>query len=204
MSSYGDWVATSETVDLATAQLLKRETSDGIIAPGYTAEALALLSGKKNGTYRVLWVDPEYHPPEREYRQIFGVTLQQQRNSSLIGAELLTHIPTAAKDIPPAKIRDMLLALITLKYTQSNSVCIVYHGQTIGIGAGQQSRVHCTQLAVDKACAWHLRFHPALRKVQFRTGVRRHDRDTWEMQFVGGVQTTDNTWLRDQVEKMPH
>lgn len=203
MSSYGDWVATSGVIDITAAKILKRETSDGVIAPGYTAEALALLSSKKNGTYRILSVDPQYYPPDRECRQVFGVTLQQQRNSSTIGPELLTYVPTAEKDIPPEKIRDILLALTTLKYTQSNAVCIVYHGQTIGIGAGQQSRVHCTKLAVDKARAWHLRFHPALRKVRFRSGVRRHDRDTWEMQFVGGVQTTDNTWLQNQVENMP-
>ena len=203
MSSYGDWAAVSEEVDQATAQLLKRETSDGIIAPGYAAAALELLCAKKGGGYRVLAIDPRYQPPDRERREVFGVTLEQQRNGTPIGPELLATVPTVAREIPPPIVPDILLALITLKYTQSNSVCIVYRGQTIGIGAGQQSRIHCTQLAVEKACAWYLRFHPALREVRFRRGVRRHDRDTWTMQFVGGVQAADDAWLRAQVERMP-
>ena len=203
MSSYGDWVALSEEVDQATAGLLRRETSDGIIAPGYRAAALELLRAKRGGSYRVLAIDPRYRPPDRERREVFGVTLEQQRNAAPIAAELLANIPTAARDIPAQVVPDILLALITLKYTQSNSVCIAYRGQTIGIGAGQQSRVHCTQLAVEKACAWYLRFHPALQEVRFRPGVRRHDRDTWTMQFVGGVQATGDAWLRAQVERLP-
>ncbi|MCY4484044.1 MAG: phosphoribosylaminoimidazolecarboxamide formyltransferase [Spirochaetaceae bacterium] len=203
MSSYGDWVAVSDQVDLATARLLKRETSDGIIAPGYDADALDVLRAKKGGAYRVLAIDPDYRPPATERREVFGVTLEQPRNDTVIDGELLTNVPTAARDIPPAAARDMLLALIALKYTQSNSVCIAYRGQTIGIGAGQQSRIHCTALAADKACAWHLRFHPVLQKVRFRPGVRRHDRDTWMTQYVGGVQVTDDAWLRAQVEEMP-
>ena len=203
MSAYGDWVASSEVVDLATARLLKRETSDGIIAPGYAADALELLRAKKGGAYRVLAIDADYQPPDRERRDVFGVTLEQRRNDAPIGPELLATIPTAAREIPPRAVQDILLALITLKYTQSNSVCIVYRGQTIGIGAGQQSRIHCTQLAVEKARAWYLRFHPALQEVRFRSGVRRHDRDTWITQFVGGVQATDDAWLRAQVEQMP-
>ena len=203
MSSYGDWVAVSEVVDLATARLLKREISDGIIAPGYHDDALEVVRAKKGGAYRVLAIDPDYRPPATERREVFGVTLEQPRNDAAIGRELLADVPTAAQDIPPRVARDMLLALIALKYTQSNSVCIVYGGQTIGIGAGQQSRIHCTQLAADKACAWHLRFHPVLREVRFRPGVRRHDRDTWVTQYVGGVQVTDDAWLRAQVEEMP-
>ena len=203
MSSYGDWAAVSDRVDLATARLLKRETSDGIIAPGYDADALEVLRAKKGGAYRVLAIDPGYRPPAAERRDVFGVTLEQPRNDTAIDGELLADVPTAARDIPPPVARDMLLALIALKYTQSNSVCIAYRGQTVGIGAGQQSRIHCTQLAVDKACAWYLRFHPVLREVRFRPGVRRHDRDTWMTQYVGGVQVTDDAWLRAQVEEMP-
>ena len=203
MSSYGDWAALSGEVDRAVAELLRRETSDGIIAPGYTEAALELLRAKRGGSYRVLEIDPRYRPPQRERREVFGVTLEQQRNAAPVGRELLADIPTAARELPEHVVPDILLALITLKYTQSNSVCIVYRGQTIGIGAGQQSRIHCTQLAVEKACAWHLRFHPALQEVRFRPGVRRHDRDTWTTQFVGGVQATDDAWLRAQVERMP-
>lgn len=203
MSSYGDWAAFSDEVDQAAAALLKRETSDGIIAPGYAAAALPLLRAKRGGSYRVLAIDPHYRPPLRERREVFGVTLEQQRNAAPIAAELLAEVPTAARDLPAHVVPDVLLALITLKYTQSNSVCIVYRGQTIGIGAGQQSRIHCTQLAVQKARAWYLRFHPALREVRFRPGVRRHDRDTWTMQYVGGVQAADDAWLRAQVERMP-
>lgn len=203
MSSYGDWVAASDVVDLPTARLLKRETSDGIIAPGYTDDALELLRGKKGGAYRVLVVDADYDPPGVERREVFGVTLEQRRNDAAVTRDLLANVPTAAHDLPPQAARDMLLALITLKYTQSNSVCIVHGGQTIGIGAGQQSRIHCTQLAVEKAQAWYLRFHPALAEVRFRSGVRRHDRDTWMTQYVGGVQVTDDAWLRAQVEEMP-
>ena len=203
MSAYGDWAAVSDEVDLATAELLRRETADGIIAPGYTAEALPVLRAKKGGAYRVLAIDPGYEAPDLERREVFGLTLEQRRNRVALGPELLATVPTAARDIPPPAARDMLLALITLKYTQSNSVCVVYHGQTIGIGAGQQSRIHCTQLAVEKAAAWYLRFHPVLREVRFRSGVRRHDRDTWTMQFVGGVETTDDAWMRAQVERMP-
>ena len=203
MSSYGDWAAVSDRVDLATARLLKRETSDGIIAPGYDSDALEVLRAKKGGAYRVLAIDPDYRPPVTERREVFGVTLEQPRNDTAIDGELLAGVATAARDIPPAVARDMLLALIALKYTQSNSVCIAFRGQTIGIGAGQQSRIHCTQLAVEKAAAWHLRFHPVLREVRFRPGVRRHDRDTWLTQYVGGVQVTDDAWLREQVEEMP-
>ena len=203
MSSYGDWVAVSDQVDLATARLLKRETSDGIIAPGYDRDALEVLRAKKGGGYRVLAVDPDYRPPATERREVFGVTLEQPRNDTVIDRGLLRNVPTAAREIPPPAARDMLLALIALKYTQSNSVCIAFRGQIIGIGAGQQSRIHCTQIAVEKACAWHLRFHPVLREVRFRPGTRRHDRDTWLTQYVGGVQVTDDAWLRAQVEEMP-
>ena len=203
MSSYGDWAALSDEVDQTAAELLRPETSDGIIAPGYAAEALELLRAKKGGSYRVLEVDPRYRPPDRERREVFGITLEQQRNAAPISHEMLADIPTTARELPEHVVPDILLALITLKYTQSNSVCIVYRGQTIGIGAGQQSRIHCTQLAVEKACAWYLRFHPALQEVRFRPGVRRHDRDTWTTQFVGGVQAPDDAWLRAQVERMP-
>ena len=160
MSSYGDWVAVSDEVDLPTARLLRRETSDGIIAPGYAAAALELLRAKQGGAYRVVAIDPAFEPPERERREVFGLTLEQPRNRATIGPELLGTVPTAARALPAAAARDILLALITLKYTQSNSVCAVFRGQTIGIGAGQQSRIHCTQLAVQKAAAWVPAFPP--------------------------------------------
>ena len=204
MSSYGDWAALSGEVDRATAERCcggRPPTASS--PPGTPRQALELLRAKRGGSYRVLEIDPRYRPPQRERREVFGVTLEQQRNAAPIGRELMADVPTAAREIPEHVVPDILLALITLKYTQSNSVCIVYRGQTIGIGAGQQSRIHCTQLAVEKACAWHLRFHPALQEVRFRPGVRRHDRDTWTTQFVGGVQATDDAWLRAQVERMP-
>ena len=203
MSSYGDWIAFSSKVDLSTALLIKGEVSDGVVAPEFTNEAIKILRNKKAGNYRILKIDKEYNPPQIEKREIFGITLEQQRNNLPISSELLKNIPTTNTKIDSSSEKDIFLALITLKYTQSNSVCVVYKGQTIGIAAGQQSRIHCTQLAIDKAIAWHMRFHPILRDVRFHSHVRKHDRDTWLMQYVGGVAVNDDSWLRAQVKEMP-
>ncbi len=177
MSSYGDWAALSDVCDAATARYLKGEVSDGIIAPGYTDEALAILSGKKKGNYNVVEIDPSYLPAPQEYKDVFGVTFQQGHNDFKIDEALLTNIVTANKDLPQAAKIDMIVALITLKYTQSNSVCYVKGGQSIGVGAGQQSRIHCTRLAGQKADTWWLRHHPKVLGLRFVEGIRRPDRD---------------------------
>ncbi|HEX5836893.1 MAG TPA: phosphoribosylaminoimidazolecarboxamide formyltransferase [Anaerolineales bacterium] len=184
MSSFGDFIGLSDPVDVSTARLIAREVSDGVIAPGYEPEALEILKNKKQGNYAVLQVDPAYEPPPLESRQVFGLTLEQRRNDRLASGEDLVNIVTRQKDIPDAAARDMLLAWITLKYTQSNSVCYVLDGQTIGVGAGQQSRVHCTRLAGAKADLWRLRQHPAVLALEFREGVRRPDRDNAIDQFL--------------------
>jgi phosphoribosylaminoimidazolecarboxamide formyltransferase/IMP cyclohydrolase len=176
--SYGDWVALSDRVDLSTARLLRREVSDGVIAPAYEPAALEMLAKKRGGRYTVLQVDPEYTPPETEIRQVFGVTLEQRRNDVLPTLALVKQkVVTRRREIPDQAQRDMLLALVTLKYTQSNSVCLVADGQVIGNGAGQQSRIHCTRLAAAKADSWFLRQHPAVLSLGFREGLDRVDRD---------------------------
>ena len=177
LSSYGDWAALSDVCDAATAQYLRAEVSDGIIAPGYTEEALEILKQKKKGRYNVVKIDPAYVPAGQEYKDVFGVTFQQGRNNGQIDESLLNNIVTANRDLPPQAKADMLLSLITLKYTQSNSVCYVKDGQTVGVGAGQQSRIHCTRLAGQKADIWYLRRHPAVLSLPFREDVRRPDRD---------------------------
>ena len=177
LCSYGDWAALSDVCDAATAAYLKDEVSDGIIAPGYTEEALAILKTKKKGNYNVVQIDPDYVPAPVERRTIFGITFEQGYNDLAIREELLEHIVTRNKDLPPEAKRDMLVALITLKYTQSNSVCYVKDGQTIGVGAGQQSRIHCTRLAGDKADIWWLRRHPKVLGLRFVDGIRRPGRD---------------------------
>ncbi len=177
MSSYGDWAALSDTCDAATASYLKSEVSDGIIAPGYTPEALEILKSKKKGGYNVVQIDPAYVPAEREEKDVFGVTFQQGRNNFKIDAALLGNIVTKNKSLPEGAQTDMLISLITLKYTQSNSVCYVKDGQTIGVGAGQQSRVHCTRLAGNKADTWWLRHHPSVLALQFVDGISRPERD---------------------------
>jgi phosphoribosylaminoimidazolecarboxamide formyltransferase / IMP cyclohydrolase len=182
--SYGDWVALSDRVDLSTARLLRREVSDGVIAPGYDPSALELLKGKRGGRYTVLQVDRDYVPPALETRQVFGVTFEQQRNAVVPGYALLANVVTAQREIPAAAKRDMLIALITLKYTQSNSVCLVADGQVIGNGAGQQSRIHCTRLAADKADTWYLRQHPSVVGLPFRARLDRVDRDNAVDQFL--------------------
>ena len=177
MSSYGDFVALSDVCDVETATLLKREVSDGVIAPGYSDEALAILKTKKKGNYCVLQINPDYKPRLIESKEVYGVTFEQERNEAKITTDLFKNIPTKNKDIPTDAQRDLMIALITLKYTQSNSVCYVKDGMTIGVGAGQQSRVHCTRLAGNKADIWWLRQHPKVLNLPFRDDVRRPNRD---------------------------
>lgn len=177
MSSFGDWAALSDVVDLPTAQILKREVSDGVIAPGYTPEALELLKTKKKGNYNIVKIDPHYEPGDTEVRSIFGITFEQLRNSKVPTFEDLREIVTTNKNLPDAAKRDLIIAMITLKYTQSNSVCYAFDGQVIGNGAGQQSRIHCTRLAGDKADLWYLRQHPAVFNLKFKKGLGRPERD---------------------------
>ena len=178
MSSFGDFIALSDVCDLATAKLINREVSDGVIAPGFEPEALAVLQAKRKGTYCVIQIDPEYKPAPVERKMVFGVTFEQGRNEiNLHDDALFQNIPTANKEIPDAARRDLMIALITLKYTQSNSVCYVKDGQAIGIGAGQQSRIHCTRLAGNKADIWYLRQHPKVMALPFKEGIKRADRD---------------------------
>lgn len=177
MSSYGDFVALSDTCDKETATMLAREVSDGVIAPGYTDEALAILKTKRKGTYNIIEIDPNYTPAEIEEKDVFGITFSQSRNEVKITDALFDNRPTVNKDLPEEARRDLLIALITLKYTQSNSVCYAKDGQAIGIGAGQQSRVHCTRLAGNKADIWWLRQHPQVLALPFKDSIRRPDRD---------------------------
>ncbi|MBR5357700.1 MAG: phosphoribosylaminoimidazolecarboxamide formyltransferase [Clostridiales bacterium] len=177
MSSYGDFVALSDTCDAITATMLKREVSDGIIAPGYTDDALEILKSKRKGTYNVIKIDPDYVPEPIETKQVFGITFEQGRNELAINNDLLANIVTDNKDIPDDKKIDLLISLITLKYTQSNSVCYVKDGQAIGIGAGQQSRIHCTRLAGSKADNWWMRQNPKVMGLKFVDGIGRPDRD---------------------------
>ena len=177
MSSYGDWAALSDVCDKETALLLKREVSDGVIAPGYTDEALEILKSKKKGNYNIVQIDPSYRPDPIERKQVYGVTFEQGRNEFKIDKDLLTNVVTDNKDLPDEAKRDLIVALITLKYTQSNSVCYVKDGQAIGVGAGQQSRVHCTRLAGNKADNWYLRQNPKVLALPFKKGIRRADRD---------------------------
>lgn len=177
MCSFGDWVALSDVCDKTTALLIKREVSDGIIAPGYEPEALEILKSKRKGNYNIVKIDPDYVPYEVERKQVFGVTFEQGRNNYKIDASVLGNIVTANKDIPESAKRDLVISLITLKYTQSNSVCYAYDGQAIGVGAGQQSRIHCTRLAGTKADTWFLRQHEKVLNLPFKDDIRRPDRD---------------------------
>lgn len=177
MSSYGDFVALSDECDAATAKLLAREVSDGVIAPSYSEEALEILKTKRKGTYNVIQIDPAYKPAPTEHKDVYGITFEQGRNEIEINEELLTNFPTENKTFSDAAKRDLLIALITLKYTQSNSVCYAKDGQAIGIGAGQQSRIHCTRLAGNKADIWFLRQHPKVMNLPFKKDIRRPDRD---------------------------
>lgn len=206
MSSYGDFVALSDECDAQTASFLKREVSDGIIAPSYSAEALEVLKSKRKGTYLVLQMDPAYQAGELEQKEVFGITFEQKRNDIQITGDCLTDIPTKSKIIPEGAKRDLLIALITLKYTQSNSVCYAKDGQAIGIGAGQQSRVHCTRLAGQKADNWFLRQSPEVLNLPFKEEVRRPDRDNAIDVYIGEewedlLETND--WKRVFTEKPP-
>ena len=186
MSSYGDFKALSDVCDEATARFINREVSDGVIAPGYTDEALEILKNKRKGTYNVIKIDPSYKPAPIERKDVFGITFEQGRNEiQLNGSELFANIPTRNKTFPDAAKRDLMIALITLKYTQSNSVCYVKDGQAIGIGAGQQSRVHCTRLAGQKADNWWLRQCPKVLNLPFIEGIRRADRDNAIDVYIG-------------------
>ena len=177
MSSFGDWIALSDECDATTAKLVAREVSDGIIAPGYSDEALEILKGKRGGNYNIVKIDADYVPAVQEKKQVFGITFEQGRNNFRIDEELLSNMVTENKEFPEEAKRDLIIALITLKYTQSNSVCYAYDGQAIGVGAGQQSRIHCTRLAGTKADTWHLRQHPKVLELPFRDDIRRPDRD---------------------------
>ena len=185
MSSYGDFIALSDVCDIDTARLINMEVSDGVIAPGYTDEALALLSEKRKGNYNVVRIDPNYVPDPIEIKQVYGVSFEQGRNALAISPAMFENIVTANKEIPECAVRDLLVSMITLKYTQSNSVCYVLDGQAIGIGAGQQSRVHCTRLAGDKADNWFLRQHPKVLALEFVKGIGRAVRDNAIDVYIG-------------------
>ncbi len=177
MCSFGDWVALSDVCDVTTAKMIAREVSDGIIAPGYEPEALEILKAKRKGSYNVVKIDPNYVPAEIEHKQVYGITFEQGRNNFEINKELLNNVVTENKELPESAVRDLIIALITLKYTQSNSVCYAVDGQAIGVGAGQQSRIHCTRLAGTKADTWFLRQHEKVLNLPFKEGIGRADRD---------------------------
>ncbi len=206
MSSFGDFIALSDVCDADTAKLIKREVSDGVIAPGYTEEALAILKAKKNGNYNVIQIDASYVPAPQEKKQVYGITFEQGRNELDINSELLSNIVTVNREIPEAALIDMKIALITLKYTQSNSVCYVKGGQAIGIGAGQQSRIHCTRLAGSKADNWFLRQSPQVMNLQFVDGLGRADRDNAIDVYIGDEYEdvlAEGVWQRTFKVKPP-
>lgn len=204
MSSFGDWAAMSDIVDKATALVLKREVSDGIIAPGYTPEALEILKQKKGGKYNIVEIDPAYEPPALETKLIYGVEFIQQKNSIIPGAKDLENIVTANKNLPEDAKRDLILAMLTLKYTQSNSVCYVFNGQVIGVGAGQQSRIHCTRLAGEKTDIWYLKQHPRVLNLKFRENVGRPERDNALDLFVRrDAAEYELKMLPDLLEEVP-
>ena len=204
MSSFGDFISLSDECDADTAMLIRREVSDGVLAPGYTDEALAILKQKKNGNYVILQMDPAYVPEQLEHKQVYGVTFEQGRQNLVIDDAFLSNVVTKNKELPPEAIRDIKISLITLKYTQSNSVCFVKDGQAIGVGAGQQSRVHCTRLAGSKADNWYLRQSPQVLNLPFRDDVKRPDRDNaidvymseWSEDLLA-----DGSWERIFTEK---
>ena len=204
MSSFGDFIALSDVCDVSTAKIIKREVSDGIIAPGFEPEALEILSAKKKGNYAVIQIDPEYKPAPIEHKEVFGVTFEQGRNEIEINDSLLTNIVTKNKDLPDNAKKDLLISLITLKYTQSNSVCYVKDGQAIGIGAGQQSRVHCVRLAGQKADNWLLRQSPKVMNLKFAEGIGRADRDNAIDNYIGDTYMDvigDNVWQKYFAER---
>ena len=206
MSSFGDFIALSDVCDADTARLIKREVSDGIIAPGYTEEALEILKSKKNGNYNVIEIDPSYQPEKLERKQVYGITFEQGRNELDINKDMFTDIVTENKELPDSAKIDMAVAMITLKYTQSNSVCYVKDGQAIGIGAGQQSRVHCTRLAGQKADNWFLRQAPQVLNLQFVDGIKRADRDNAIDVYIGEEYMdvlAEGSWQKIFKEKPP-
>ncbi|ALB45642.1 phosphoribosylaminoimidazolecarboxamide formyltransferase [Clostridium beijerinckii] len=184
VSSYGDFIALSDTVDVPTAKLIRQEVSDGIIAPAYTEEALKILKEKKKGRYNIIQIDPNYEPMVIEKRKVYGITFEQRRNDVIPDFSMLENIVTTSNEIPEVAKRNLVISMITLKYTQSNSVCLVYDGQVIGCGAGQQSRIHCTRLAASKAEAWYLRQHPLVKELKFREGISRPERDNAIDQYI--------------------
>ncbi len=197
LCSFGDWVALSDECDVPTAKLIAKEVSDGVIAPGYAPEALEILKKKRKGGYNIVAIDPNYVPNPQETKQVYGVTFQQGRNNFKIDASLLTNVVTEKKDIPESAQIDLVVSLITLKYTQSNSVCFAYDGQAIGVGAGQQSRVHCTRLAGSKADTWFLRQHPKTLALPFKEGLGRPDRDNAIDSYINGNEEdicADGIW----------
>ena len=197
MCSFGDWVALSDVCDATTATLIAREVSDGVIAPGYTPEALEILKTKRKGSYNVVEIDPNFVPDEAEHKQVFGITFQQGRNNFKIDEDLLKNIVTENKELPENAKIDLIVALITLKYTQSNSVCFAYDGQAIGVGAGQQSRIHCTRLAGTKADTWFLRQHPKTLNLPFRDDLGRPNRDNVIDGYINGNEEdvcADGIW----------
>jgi len=204
MSSFGDWVALSDTVDIPTAKLISREVSDGVIAPGYEPEALEILRKKKGGRYSVLAMDPDYEPAQLETRQVYGITLEQKINYHPITDDDFKNIVTQNQTLPESAIRDMIVAWIALKYTQSNSVCYALDGQTIGVGAGQQSRIHCARLAGAKADLWWLRQHPATLGLKFKAGISRPEKDNAIDQYLrDDVTPTERAGWKDVFDEIP-
>ena len=191
MSSFGDWIALSDTCDLTTAKIIAREVSDGVIAPDFTPEALELLKPKKKGAYNIVKIDPDYVPEDIERKQVFGITFEQGRNNFVINKELLENIVTENKNLPESAVRDLIVSLITLKYTQSNSVCFAVDGQAIGVGAGQQSRIHCTRLAGQKADNWHLRQSDKVLNLPFKAELKRADRDNCIDLYISDTDSDD-------------
>ena len=204
MSSFGDFISLSDVCDVATAKLIKREVSDGVIAPGYEPEALEMLKAKKKGNYNVIQIDPSYRPAPVEHKEVFGITFEQGRNELVIEKEMLNNIVTESKELPESAKIDLVIALITLKYTQSNSVCYAKGGQAIGIGAGQQSRIHCTRLAGQKADNWFLRQSPKVLNLPFKEKIGRADRDNAIDLYIGDEYMdllADGEWERTFTEK---
>jgi len=193
VSSFGDFAALSDRVDVDTARLLSREVSDGVIAPDYDAEALEILKSKKKGKYVIMRIDPGYEPAVTESRDIYGITLEQKRNDAIITRDTFSNMVTQNRELPESAVRDLMIAYITLKYTQSNSICFAYDGQVIGCGAGQQSRIHCTRLAASKADMWFLRQHPRVLSLPFREGIKRPDMDN-----------AIDLYLRDDISDMEY
>ncbi len=199
MCSFGDWVALSDECDEITAKLIAREVSDGVIAPSYSPKALEILKAKRKGTYNVVEIDPNYVPEVQETKDVFGITFEQGRNNFKINRELLADIVTENKNLPESAVRDLIIALITLKYTQSNSVCYAFDGQAIGVGAGQQSRIHCTRLAGTKADTWFLRQHPKVLNLPFKSDIKRPDRDNVIDGYINKNEedvTADGVWQK--------